>query len=348
MRKLIFLIVLFLAVSVVFLSFSEIQNIGQTLEKSNWIFLAIAVLFESLWLYNTSTTIGSIYRWLDMEESRGQLFLMATAANFVNVIAPSAGIGGIAVFLDSAKKRGQPSGRVTVMGILFVLVDYASFLSVLMLGLVVLVRRNNLTAGEITASIILILIALAMAAILFLGYRSSKTLGNILAWLIRLINRVAIFFIHRDYLKEESGYSFANDVAEGISIIQQKRKGLIWPFLFALNGKALLICVLAFSFLALGTPFSVGTLVGGFSIAYLFLIVSPTPSGVGFVESIFPVAMNSLRVPWAAAVLITLVYRGITFWFPFVVGFITFRILQQTPKKPTENKPEKEYFSDSH
>jgi uncharacterized protein (TIRG00374 family) len=94
-----------------------------------------------------------------------------------------------------------------------------------------------------------------------------------------------------------------------------------------------LICVMAFTFLALGTPFSVGTLVGGFSIGYLFLIVSPTPSGLGVVEGILPVALNTLRVKWEAAVLITLVYRAVTFWFPLAVGAVAFRILQREPKK---------------
>lgn len=332
MRNFIFLLVLFLAVVFVFLSFSEIQNIWATLEKSNWIFLTVAFFFEGLWLYNSSVVIGSIYRLLELKETRKQLFLMQTAANFVNVIAPSVGIGGMAVFVDSARRRNQPTGRVTVMGVLFALYDYAAFFCVLTLGLAVLIRRNHLTAGEITATGILLLIALAVGSLLLLGYKSTERLGNVLAWMVRLINKVVKPFIHREYLKEENAHGFARDAAEGIHLIRGKRKELLWPFLFALNGKALLICVLAFTFLALGTPFSVGTLVGGFSIGYLFLIVSPTPSGVGVVESILPVAFNSLRVPWAAAVLITLVYRGITFWFPLLVGAIAFRILQQQPK----------------
>jgi len=32
------------------------------------------------------------------------------------------------------------------------------------------------------------------------------------------------------------------------------------------------------------------------------------------------IALNTLRVEWAAAVLITLTYRLITFWFPLAVG----------------------------
>ena len=90
---------------------------------------------------------------------------------------------------------------------------------------------------------------------------------------------------------------------------------------------------MGFTFLALGTPFSVGTLVGGFAISYLFLIVSPTPSGLGVVEGVMTIALNSLRVKWEAAALITLTYRFITFWFPLAVGAVAFRLLQREKKE---------------
>jgi uncharacterized protein (TIRG00374 family) len=155
-----------------------------------------------------------------------------------------------------------------------------------------------------------------------------------------LVNRIVRPFIHRDYLKEENAHLFAREIAEGIILIRGKRKELIWPFLFSLNNKALLVCVMTFTFLTVATPFTVGSVVGGVSIAGLFLIVSPTPSGVGIVEGILPFALNMLRVPLAASVLITLIYRAITFWLPLLVGIVTFRILGNSKKlAPVEDDP---------
>lgn len=100
---------------------------------------------------------------------------------------------------------------------------------------------------------------------------------------------------------------------------------------------------MTFTFLTVGTPFTVGSVVGGVSIAGLFLIVSPTPSGVGIVEGILPFALNMLRVPLGASVLITLIYRAVTFWLPLLVGVVTFRVLGNSKKLPLveENKQEK-------
>ena len=90
-----------------------------------------------------------------------------------------------------------------------------------------------------------------------------------------------------------------------------------------------MMSILMASFLSFKVPFTAGTIIGGFSISYLFLIVSPTPSGIGIVEGIMPLALSSLQVPWSQAVIITLAYRGITFWFPLGVGAIAFRMLNR-------------------
>jgi glycosyltransferase 2 family protein len=334
MRKIVIIIILLLGVALIFFSLTEIKNITDTLHHSNWRFLAVAFIFECLWIYNVAIDYHVLYQLVGLKEDKKRLLMVSTAATFVNVVTPTAGIGGMAVFIDDAKRRNLSSGRVTVVGALFVLFDYVAFLIVLALGWVVLIRRNNLNAGEITASLILLGLAIAFAILILLGYRSASALGNALVWMAKRINRILRPIIHRDYLSETRPYEFAAEMSEGLAAIQGNKKNLIWPFLFALNSKALLICVLASSFLAFGTPFTFGTLVGGFSIGYLFLIVSPTPAGLGVVEGALAVALNTLRVKIDAAVLITMAYRAITFWFPLAIGGVTFRLIQGKSSSP--------------
>jgi uncharacterized protein (TIRG00374 family) len=98
----------------------------------------------------------------------------------------------------------------------------------------------------------------------------------------------------------------------------------------ALTNKTLLISVLLLVFLSFKAPISIGTLVAGFSVAYLFLIVSPTPSGIGVVEGIMTLVLRSMYIPLGTAVLISLTYRGITFWLPLLFGLFAFRRLSGT------------------
>jgi hypothetical protein len=57
----------------------------------------------------------------------------------------------------------------------------------------------------------------------------------------------------------------------------------------------------------------------------LFFVMTPTPGGLGFVEGILILVMSSLDVPNESALVITLAYRGLTFWLPFILGFFAYR-----------------------
>jgi len=329
MRKTIFILTIFLSASLLYLSFGELESIMKTIQQGNLLFLLLGLLLLCGWFLILGLTFQALYRVLDLDGSVYQFSLMAVAANFVNTIAPSAGMGGMAVFISSATQNHQSPGKATVAGMLSVFLDYLAFLFVLTLGLFVLWRRNDLTPTEITASAIIFLIAGSIGFLLYLGSRSAKALGNALAKIARFINRVARPFIHRDYLREERAYEFANEMSENLKSLPQKSNSLIKPLLYAFANKATMMCILMVCFLSFKVPFTAGTIIGGFSIAYLFLIVSPTPSGIGIVEGIMPLALSSLRVPWSQAVIITLAYRGITFWVPLGVGAIAFRILNK-------------------
>lgn len=329
MKKFIFVVILFLGMAVIVLSFGELEKISETLQKAHmrWIFAALGL--EGLWMVNIGLTYQAIYRLLGIEESRIRLILAAAASNFVNIVAPTAGMSGIAVFVNDARRRNHPPGKATLAGALFLVMDQVAFLAILALGWIVLLRRNNLTAAEISASMFLLALAFIFAFLIYLGYRSAEALGNVLARLAHAINRVTRPFIHRDYLSEARAHAFASEIAEGLSSLPEHSiQRLSHPLLHALLGKALLIGVLLCSFLAFDVPFSAGTIIAGWAIGYLFLIVSPTPNGIGVVEGILPLTLSGLRVPYEAAVVVTLAYRAVTFWALLAVGAWAFRRLQ--------------------
>jgi uncharacterized protein (TIRG00374 family) len=239
-------------------------------------------------------------------------------------------VSGIAVFVSEARTRGYPSGKATLAGALFLFVDQIAFLFVLALGWVVLIRRNDLNVGEITASMVLLAMSLIFAFFLYLGYRSAVALGNVLARIARFVNKIARPFLHREYLSEERAHIFAAEIAEGLADLPERARRLIVPMLHALVNKALLISILLCSFLSFDVPFSAGTIIGGWAIGYLFLIVSPTPNGIGIVEGVMPLTLTGLRVPYEAAVVVTLVYRAVTFWWLLAVGAWALRRLHFT------------------
>jgi glycosyltransferase 2 family protein len=327
-RKLIVSTVLLLGVMFVLFRASELENILQTLERANFWFLALALIIQAVWFVVLGWDFRSIYGLLGLKESLRRLMVIATAGSFVNIVTLSAGVGGLAIFISEGRRRSLPPGKVTVASALYLILDEAAFLCVLAVALIILIRRNDLGAGEIAAALILLLVASVWILLLYLGYRSAEALGNTLAKIARIINRILRPLLRREYLSESRAHSFAKEIAEGVATLPQNYRNLIQPFLLSLASKALLMAVLICSFLSFGVPYTAGTIVAGFAIAYLFLIVSPTPSGIGIVEGVMALALVSLRVNIGHAVIITLAYRAVTFWLPLVVGALAFRSLQ--------------------
>ncbi|HEX6305185.1 MAG TPA: lysylphosphatidylglycerol synthase transmembrane domain-containing protein [Anaerolineales bacterium] len=330
MRKFLFALLLLLGVVLIIGRFTEIEAIFDTLQKGDWRFLLLALVIQLAWLVNVAASYRAIYRAMGVNEKIENLFLMATAANFVNVVAPTAGVGGVAVLISEARRQGYSSARATVGGVLYLLFDYAGFLCILVLGFIVLLRRDNLNAIELLASGVLIVIAAFMTTLLYLGMRSQDELASVLAWLVRRVNRLLEPFIHRPYLSELHARAFAHDASQGLREVRHSPENLFFPAALALSNKALLISILSLMFMAFDVPLSVGTLIAGFSIGYLFFIVSPTPSGIGFVEGALTLALGSMYIPLGAAAVVALAYRGITFWVPLAVGGMAFRYLHRS------------------
>jgi uncharacterized protein (TIRG00374 family) len=329
MRKFIFALVLLFGVVYILSRLADMQTIFLTLQQGKWFFLLPAVLFQAAWLMNVGLSYRYIYKILGMHEKYNRLLRLASAATFINVVAPVGGVSGISVFLNDAKERHFSSARVMVAGALFVLIDYIGFLIVLVAGLGVLARRDILTWPEISASILLAAGALGLTSVLYLGMRSGKTLGAVLAWCSRVINRLLRPFIHHDFLLEERALGFAHDAEDGLRALKSDARDMALLVIFAITGKVLLIGVMLMMFLAFNVPLSTGTLIAGFSIGYLFLIVSPTPSGLGIVEGVLTLTLNSLYVPLAEATVVVVAYRSVTFWFPLLVGMVSFRTLNR-------------------
>lgn len=298
--------------------------------KISYILAGIGLML--LWYVITAFSYKAVYEIVGETEDPHRLLLLAPSAFFMNIIAPSGGMSGIALFIKDGRERGHSSAKLTVATGLNILFDYIGFLVVLILGMGVLARLNQLNWTEITASILFLLISLGISALLYLGNRSEAMLERVLVAGTKFINKLGRPFIHRDYIPMNRTIDFSQEAAEGLSALRKTSSTWVKPFLLALANKATLIGIFTMMFLAFDVPFTIETVVAGFSIGYLFQIISPTPSGIGFMEGILTLALNGLGISLGDAAIIVAAYRGITFWLPLVIGMITFHFYETRNK----------------
>lgn len=325
MRKVLILVLLVLVVSLIAFRFSELQSIIETLQNADPLFFVIAVGLQFIWFIGLAAALRSLYRIMGIDEKIPHLARVAVSANFINVVAPTGGIGGMAVFVDDAEKHGHPHGRVVAVSALYVFLDYLSFLIVLAAGFVVLLRRNIVNSGEITAALILLALVGVVGWLIFTGIRSPERFGHALGRIFHGTNKLLRPILRRDYLHEEQAHLFAAEVADGLAVLRTEHTSLIRPMFFLIVNRIIQMGILAFCFLSFEVAFSLGTLVAGYAMGYLFLIVSPTPSGIGIVEGGLPLVLTSLHVPFEQGLIVTLTYRAVTFWLPLALGAIAFR-----------------------
>ncbi len=329
-------VVLLLSIAFVVSRLSDLEQILDTFRRGVplWLVLAFAVHLASV--VNNGATIRSIYRLLGMEEQVGRLAMLWSAAVFFTTVTSSGGWGGMAVFVTDGTKRQLPAAKVTVATAMYYLVDFVSALLVVGLGLAVLIRRNQLEIGEVLATIVLAIYALVLMAWLALAWRAPDRLGRILAGAGGAINRALRPFLRRDYLNLERAHVLAHDMGQGLRDMQRSAGAVLLPIALSFSHKALMVSVLFLCFLAFSQPFSVGTLIAGYSLGYMFTVVTPTPSGIGFVEGILTLALSGFGIPVGAAAVIAFAYRGITLWLTLLYGAISFRWVGLSRKNGAE------------
>jgi uncharacterized protein (TIRG00374 family) len=62
------------------------------------------------------------------------------------------------------------------------------------------------------------------------------------------------------------------------------------------------------------------------------MIISPTPAGLGFFEGSLTLVLTSMDIPIGYAAIITLAYRGITFWLTLLFGLVSLRVIEHQGK----------------
>ena len=332
MRRLLLILLISLGALFLISQFTELQQVANTMQRGDPRWLGLAIVVHLLWILNVAGSFKSIYRLLGVDEQILHLALVAAAAQFVSVIAPSGGMGGVAVLLADGRKRGLPSGRVTTGAALFLFGEQVSLLAVIAVGLLVLFKLNHLSAAEVLAAVILVATALIVGALLILGMESPELLTRALYWTGERLNRLLRPLLRRDVVELSRTDTFAHEIHEGLQEVRRTPQGLLLPAALAGSSKVLLLTILALVFAAFGQPLSAGTLIASFSVGYLFYIVSPTPSGIGFVEGAMTLVLTSLGMHFGTAAVVTLAFRGITFWLTTLYGMAAMRWIGLEPR----------------
>jgi phosphatidylglycerol lysyltransferase len=324
-RRWLFWLLLVAFLWVVVTRFTEIERLVETLAQGQWQWILAAALLQVVYYIVYAALYQTAFYTVEVESRVRDLLPVTMGSIFVNVVAPSGGASAAALFVDNAARRGQSAARATAGTLLVLVADFIAFSLVLIIGLIYLFLQHNLKAYEIFASAILLLIITALSSVLLLGLWQPDRLRRLLGWLQCTLNRLAGWFRRSAFLAEDLAEKNTAEFAQAAIAVIAYPQRLGRTLVVALGAHLVDLLSLYALFLAFHQPIKFGPLVAGFAIGILFMIVSPIPMGIGVVEAVMPVVYISLGVPGETATLVTLAFRSLSFWLPFVIGFLFLR-----------------------
>jgi uncharacterized protein (TIRG00374 family) len=323
------------AASIVFLvvtigRLAQIERLLRVASQGIWYFLLVALLLQGLFLLNQAAFYSSISRLTHQRLSTCDLLLPILAADFLEVATPTplGNLPGVALIVNQAEQQGMSRTEATLMNVVYFVLDYTAFLVVLAVGLLHLYHFHDLKPYVLTAALSLsVLVGASFLVLLFALLHPAATC----AWIGQVVTRAANWWFRLRRKPPPSGDSvavFAVSLQGSIELLRGGEHRILLPVAHAFAVQGINLMILSLLFLAFRSPVSFGVLIAGYAVGALLVIISITPSGLGPVEGIMILTYSALGVMPEAATLVTLVYRGLSFWLPFVTGFVALRRLR--------------------
>jgi uncharacterized protein (TIRG00374 family) len=247
---------------------------------------------------------------------------------FANVVVPTGGAAGAALFMDDAARRGESPARAAA-GLLLVMAAIVSALALVTAGsLVYLARGHNLESLEVWGAAALVPLLAGLALLLGLGLRFPRGLQALLRWTAAAVGATARAFRLTSPLDSEWAASTAAEFVSAGAALRERPWGPARLLGLALAMTVIDVASIAALFLAFRVAPHPGVVVAGYAFGILSWLLSPIPQGIGVVEGVMTLVYTSLGVRPEAAALIVLGFRGLTFWLPMFAGFLLLRRLR--------------------
>jgi uncharacterized protein (TIRG00374 family) len=335
-RRVVLLVLLLLLTLWVVTRFAALRDLAAILLHAQWQWLVAATVLHLLYLVINGMLYQASFSAVEVRTTLRQVLPVMFAVYFINVVAPSGGVAGAALFVDSAMRWGQSGARAAVGTVLTLLVDLATLIPFIVYSLVYLSGRGQLRVYQTLTAAFFCAFIVILTAALVLARQRPALLTRLLAWLQRLVNGVGARFKRPELLPSNWAGRNARELQEGSAAIAAHPDKLAVAAAWAVLMHLLDLASLYVLFPAFEQAVPLGTVVAGFSMGIIFWVVTIVPSGLATVEAIMALVFTSLGVPAAPAAAVVLAFRGLNFWLPLFIGFFLLRYVPmfQVPHSP--------------
>jgi glycosyltransferase 2 family protein len=305
-----------------------IEELLATLRQGAWPWIVAATLLQVLYYVLYALLFQQAFATVRVQSRVRDLLPVVLAANFVNNLAPSAGITGAALYIGSVARRGQSAVRATEGVLLEIAVESLALVPVLLGGLADLRLRHVLATYQAVGALLYLAYTVLLSAALLLAHWSPHYLLRLLRWLQALANRIARALGRPILLSVGWSERNAAELHGATDAIVQNPRQVGRTLAVALATQLANLATLYALFRAFHHAVSLGTLAAGYALGMVFAVISFLPYDIGVLQGVMALVYDSLGVPASTAVAVVLAFGGINAWLPLLLGFFFLRQLR--------------------
>ena len=304
LRKYIYWLVIILVGWYLGRHFAELRHVVTVMSHGTWYWLLAAGALQVAHYGFHALNLQESFALFKIKGRYREYFGLALSSLAVNVVAPSLNISGVAYIVDEMRRRKHSGAAALVATMLTILIDGTVFVSFAVVAVLVLVLRQRASSGILLGvgalATVLLSVCLVLAyfwdrphrvsaALQLFGKERAKRWGE--EWHMLVSTPMDVRQLWRPFAAEYAAHTcnFATQ-----------------------------LCV----FLAFGVHLSGFTPIITYVVGVLFVVLSPTPMGIGFAEGGMVAVMIRQGVAHPTAIAIALSVRGLSFWVPFLIGTI--------------------------
>ena len=311
--------VLVIVLAVIFLRGDQLVELADTVRKGAPVFLVLAVVSQLAKYFSQGWAYIYCFHAVSEDFRFRESIKLVFGTFFMNTVAPSMNLAGTSLVMATATKNGMQAGKGTTAALLMQLSIDTGFVIIMLVTFGVLSFTVGLQPGWLAVGAVAIALVGGLVFLITVGGLKPDLVLKVLRPFVKLADKVLAKFKKEPI--DDAVTRTIHNFSSAAHLITKNPKKTVQSFLWTTLSS---ICEMS-CFVLVGFAFGVHhpeALICGYVVATLFAMISFVPQGVGVVEAAVTVAFALFGIGSATGLAVVMVYRGIVFWLPFLIGAV--------------------------
>lgn len=255
------------------------------------------------------------------------MYRLTLELNFVNSILPSGGVSGISYFSMRMRADGISTAKSTMVQLTKLMLLYASFQPLLVLGLIFLAARDHVNdLVLVTATSLVTLLIVGTFLVLYI-VESRKRVQAFLGFITNVLNKL-IGLVRRNRpatINMARAERVFSEMHDNYVLLKDRWRQLRRPFMYMLMANLSEVASIYVVYIAFGRLVNVGAVILAYAVANFAGLVSILPAGIGIYEGIMTAVLVVTGVPVDISISVTIMYRVVSMFIQLAPGYVFYQ-----------------------